>query len=207
MPARKTTPRPYAVRMPPEERRTQVLDATLKLIAERGYEGVSMEGIARATGVTKPVVYDLFGTLADLLEALLEREEERALLQLAELMPTPRENADPEEVLVDGLNAFLRSVEARPDAWRLILTPTAAMPGVVREVVETQRTRIAAQLESIVRWGLEQLTTEIEDVELLVEAIIVMVENAARQHLADPERYTTERLTEFTSSLLASVKR
>jgi AcrR family transcriptional regulator len=207
MPARKTTPRPYAVRMPPEERRTQVLDATLKLIAERGYEGVSMEGIARATGVTKPVVYDLFGTLADLLEALLEREEERALLQLAELMPTPRENADPEEVLVDGLNAFLRSVEARPDAWRLILTPTAAMPGRVREVVEVQRTRIAAQLESIVRWGLEQLTTEIEDVELLVETIIVMVENAARQHLADPERYTTERLTEFTSSLLASVKR
>ena len=206
MPARKTTPRPYAVRMPPEERRTQVLDATLKLIAERGYEGVSMEGIARATGVTKPVVYDLFGTLADLLEALLEREEERALLQLAELMPTPRENADPEEVLVDGLNAFLRSVEARPDAWRLILTPTAAMPGRVREVVEVQRTRIAAQLESIVRWGLEQLTTEIEDVELLVETIIVMVENAARQHLADPERYTTERLTEFTSSLLASVK-
>ena len=206
MPARKTTPRPYAVRMPPEERRTQVLDATLKLIAERGYEGVSMEGIARATGVTKPVVYDLFGTLADLLEALLEREEERALLQLAELMPTPRENADPEEVLVDGLNAFLLSVEARPDAWRLILTPTAAMPGRVREVVEVQRTRIAAQLESIVRWGLEQLTTEIEDVELLVETIIVMVENAARQHLADPERYTTERLTEFTSSLLASVK-
>jgi AcrR family transcriptional regulator len=207
MPARKTTPRRYAVRMPPEERRTQVLDATLKLIAERGYEGVSMEGIARATGVTKPVVYDLFGTLADLLEALLEREEERALLQLAELMPTPRADADPEDVLLDGLNAFLRSVEARPDAWRLILTPTAAMPGKVREVVERERTQIAAQLESIVRWGLEQLTTEIEDVELLVETIIVMVENAARQHLDDPERYTTARLTEFTSSLLASVKR
>jgi AcrR family transcriptional regulator len=206
-PAAKPGTRRYAPRMPPEERRTQLLDATLSLIAERGYESVSMEGIARAAGVTKPVVYDLFGTLADLLEALLEREEERALLQLAELMPTPRADADPEEVLVDGLNAFLRSVEARPDAWRLILTPTETMPGRVREVVESQRTQIAAQLESIVRWGLEQLTTEIEDVELLVETIIVMVENAARQHLDDPERYTTERLTEFTSSLLASVKR
>src|SRR5918994_6585818 len=87
MPADTPTPRrPYAPRMPPEERREQILDATLALVAEKGYESVSMEGIARVAGVTKPVVYDLFGTLADLLEALLKREEERALAQLAELM-------------------------------------------------------------------------------------------------------------------------
>jgi AcrR family transcriptional regulator len=92
--APKKEARRYAPRMPAEERRSQILDATVKLIAQRGYEAVSMEGIARAAGVTKPVVYDLFGTLADLLDALLEREEERALLQLAELMPAPDPDAD-----------------------------------------------------------------------------------------------------------------
>lgn len=193
--------------MPPEERREQLLDATLKLIAKYGYEGVTMEGVARAAGVTKPVVYDLFGTLADLLEALLEREEERALYQLAELMAPPGEDADPESVLVDSLKAFMAAVEARPDAWSLILTPPEAMPGRMREVVERERSQIATQLESVVRWGLDKLTTEIEDVELLVETIILLVESGARQHLADPKAYPTERLVEFTKTLIASVRR
>jgi AcrR family transcriptional regulator len=209
-PPRKATkaekPRRYAPRLPPEERREQLLDATLELIAEKGYESVSMEGIARRAGVTKPVVYDLFGSLADLLEALLEREEERALNQLAELLPAPAENADPATVLVDGLDAFLRAVETRPDAWRLSLMPIEAQPGIVRKTVERDRTAVAKQLESIVRWGVEQLEVPIEDVELLVQTIIVLAEDGARRHLADPERYSRERLTAFTASLLDSVR-
>jgi AcrR family transcriptional regulator len=199
-------PRRYAPRMPPEERREQLLDAALSLIAEKGYESVSMEGIARRAGVTKPVVYDLFGTLADLLEALLEREEERALMQLAELMPAPAEDAEPAKVLVDGLDAFLRAVETRPDAWRVTLMPVEAQPGIVRKYVERDRTAIAKQLESIVRWGVKRLEIPIEDVELLVQTIIVLAEDGARRHLKDPERYPRERLTAFTASLLDSVR-
>jgi AcrR family transcriptional regulator len=199
-------PRRYAPRLPPEERREQLLDATLELIAENGYESVSMEGIARRAGVTKPVVYDLFGSLTDLLEALLEREEERALNQLAELMPTPAEDADPAQVLVDGLDAFLRAVETRPDAWRLSLMPIEAQPGIVREHVERDRTAVAKQLATIVRWGVEQLEVPISDVDLLVQTIIVLAEQGGRMHLDDPEHYSRERITAFTASLLDSVR-
>jgi AcrR family transcriptional regulator len=192
--------------MPPAERREQLLDATLGLIAQQGYEAVSMEGIARRAGVTKPVVYDLFGGLAELLKALLEREEERALTQLAELMPAPAENADPAEVLVEGLDAFLRAVESRPDAWRLSLMPVEAQPGIVRKHVERDRTAIARQLESIVRWGVERLDVPISDVEMLVETIIVLANEAGRQHLNHPERYSRERLITFTASLLEGVR-
>jgi AcrR family transcriptional regulator len=198
--------RRYAPRMPPEERREQLLDGTLELIAEKGYESVSMEGIARRAGVTKPVVYDLFGSLADLLEALLEREEERALNQLAELMPAPAEDADPAEILVDGLDAFLRAIETRPDAWRLSLMPIEAQPGIVRKHVERDRTAVAKQLETIVRWGVERLEVPISDVELLVQTIIVLAEQGGRMHLDDPERYSRERITAFTASLLDSVR-
>jgi AcrR family transcriptional regulator len=198
--------RRYAPRLPPEERREQLLDATLALIAAKGYESVSMEGIARKAGVTKPVVYDLFGSLADLLEALLEREEERALLQLAELLPQPGENADPAKLLVDGLDAFLRAVETRPDAWRLSLMPIDAQPGIVRDTVARDRTAVAKQLASIVRWGVGELKVPISDVDMLVETIIVLAEEAGRKHLEDPERYPRERLTKFTASLLDSVR-
>jgi AcrR family transcriptional regulator len=192
--------------MPPEERRVQLLDAALALVTGEGYESVSMEGIARRAGVTKPVVYDLFGSLPDLLEALLEREEERALLQLAELVPSRVDDADPIQALVESLDALLRAVEARPATWRLILMPIEAQPGIVRKHVERDRTAAAKQLASIVRWGVERLELPISDVELLVETIIVLAEEAGRQHLADPERYPRERFTAFTASLLGSVR-
>jgi AcrR family transcriptional regulator len=208
-PAKKRTvqkTRQYAPRLPPEERREQLLDATLSLIADQGYESVSMEGIARKAGVTKPVVYDLFGSLTDLLEALLEREEERALNQLVELMPTPAEDADPAKVLVDGLDAFLRAIETRPDAWRLSLMPIEAQPGIVRKHVERDRTAVAKQLASIFRWGVERLEVPISDIDLLVQTIITLAEQGGRLHLDDPEKYSRERITAFTASLLDGVR-
>jgi AcrR family transcriptional regulator len=198
--------RRYAPRMPPEERREQLLDAALFLIAEKRYESVSMEAIARRAGVTKPVVYDLFGKLGDLLEALLKREEERALLQLAELMPAPAEDADPGQVLIESLDAFLRAIETRPDAWRLNLMPVEAMPSAVRRQVERNRSKLAKRLESIVRWGVERLAVPISDLELLVETIIVLANEAGRQHVADSERYSRERFITFAASLLDDVR-
>ena len=199
-------PRRYAPRLPPEERREQLLDATLSLIAEKGYESVSMEGIARQAGVTKPVVYDLYGSLGEVLKALLAREEERALNQLAELMPTPAEDADPVKVLVEGLDAFLRAIETRPDAWRLSLMPIEAQPRIVREHVERDRTAVAGQLASIVRWGVDRLDVPISDVDLLVQTIMRLAEQGGRLHLNDPETYPRERITSFAASLLESVR-
>jgi len=67
--------RRYAPRMPPAQRREQLIDAALQVILEQGYGGVSIEAIARAAGVTRPVVYDHFANLGRLLYALIEREE------------------------------------------------------------------------------------------------------------------------------------
>ncbi len=196
-----TRARRYAPRMPPEERREQLLDATLALVTEEGYEGVSMEGIARRAEVTKPVVYDLFGSLPELLEALLDREEERALLQLAELMPPRVDDADPPQALVEGLDALLRAIEERPDTWRLILMPVEAMPASLRGRVEGDGGAVAARLESIARAGANGIDVPASDVEMLVETIVLLMEAAGRRHLADPGRYSRDRLTEFAAGL------
>jgi AcrR family transcriptional regulator len=196
-----TRVRRYAPRMPPAERREQLLDATLVLVTEEGYEGVSMEGIARRAGVTKPVVYDLFGSLTELLGALLDREEERALLQVTELMPPRVDDADPDQALVEGLDAFLRAVEARPDTWRLLLMPVEAMPASVRGRVERDGGAVVARLESIARAGATGIDVPASDVEMLVETIVLLMKAAGRRHLAEPQRYSRERLTEFAAGL------
>jgi AcrR family transcriptional regulator len=196
-----TRVRRYAPRMPPEERREQLLGATLVLVTEEGFEGVSMEGIARRAGVTKPVVYDLFGSLPELLEALLDREGERALIQLAELMSPCVDDADPAKALVEGLDALLRAIEARPDSWRLILMPTEAMPASLRGRVERDGDAVAARLESIARAGANGIDVPASDAEMLVETIVLFMQAAGRRYLADPQRYSRHRITEFAGGL------
>ena len=60
-------------RLPPEQRRAQLLDAANDLFAERGYEEVSVEDIARAAGVQRGLVHHYFGGRTDVYLALLER--------------------------------------------------------------------------------------------------------------------------------------
>src|SRR5579871_5522882 len=89
--------RQYAPRMPPAQRREQLIDAALEVILEHGYRGVSIEAVARAAGVTRPVVYDHFPDLARLLHALVEREERYSLEQLEAVVPAFLIEADGRE--------------------------------------------------------------------------------------------------------------
>ena len=67
-----STPSRYR-RLSPAERRDQILDAANTLFAERGYEDVLVEDIARAAGVTRGLVHHYFGGRKDVYIALVER--------------------------------------------------------------------------------------------------------------------------------------
>ena len=67
-----STPTRYR-RLSPAERREQILDAANELFAERGYEDVLVEDIAKGAGVTRGLVHHYFGGRKDVYIALLER--------------------------------------------------------------------------------------------------------------------------------------
>ena len=122
--------------MPPAQRREQLIDAALGVILQHGYGGVSIEAVARAAGVTRPVVYDHFPDLPRLLHALVEREERYSLEQLEEVVPSvPSDPAqdEPGEVLARAVRRFLDAVMDRPATWRLILLPLEGTPAIVRD--------------------------------------------------------------------------
>ena len=200
-----TRKRRYAPRLPPAERREQLLDATLELIGERGYGGVTMEGIARAAGVTKPVVYDSFANLDKLLRALLAREEQRALTQLAAAMPA-NPDAEPDEIAVAGFVAFLRSVADSPTTWRLILMPAEGTPAAVRDHVDAGRETIRRQLEELIGWGTSKRGGPRGlDRELAAESLVAVGEHLARLTLSRPDEFTPDRAGKFVRSLLAAL--
>lgn len=196
--------RRYAPRMPPEQRREQLLNAALTVILERGYEGVSIEAIARTAGVTRPVVYDHFPNLGRLLQALIEREEHSALEQLANVVPSvPEGGGDPAVLFAASVRGFLDSVAARPDSWRIILLPPEGTPAIVRTHVQSNRAQVQARVESLVRWAVEhsQIPEDL-DTELCARAIRGLSEEAGRMVLTDPENFSPERYERFALAVM-----
>ncbi len=200
--------RRYAPRMPPEQRREQLIDAALSVILELGYSGVSIEAIARSAGVTRPVVYDHFSNLGRLLHALVEREESYALEQLEHVVPDNPGNLEPADLLAGGVRRFLHAVASRPATWRIILLPPEGTPAIVREHVEQNRAQTLQRIERLVTWALKrpELPRDLDlDVELTARAIRDLGEEAGRMVLTDPGHYPPERYERFVETVMGLV--
>jgi len=63
-------------RLSPEARKTQILDEAARVVLEEGISAVSMERLARATQVSKALVYNYFQSRETLLASLLHREQQ-----------------------------------------------------------------------------------------------------------------------------------
>jgi AcrR family transcriptional regulator len=192
--------------MPPLQRRQQVINAALQVIVADGYEGVSIESIARTAGVTRPVIYDHFPNLAELLRALIEREEKCARAQLAEVVPEWSHEGDPADQFAASLRGFLDAVASRPDTWRIILLPPEGTPAIVRRRVETHRAEVQERLQQFVVWAVEcsGMSTEL-DIEICARAILRLSEEAGRMVLTDPERFSPERYERFARAIMGLI--
>jgi AcrR family transcriptional regulator len=190
--------------MAPEKRREQLIDAALSVIVEQGYEGVSIESIARMAGVTRPVIYDHFANLGTLLQALIEREEAYALAQLDDVVPpTPQPAGDAPALFAAGVRRFLDAVASRPNTWRIILLPPEGTPAIVREHVETNRGRLLARLTEFVDLAITRAGIQADlDIEICARAILRLSEEAGRMVLLDPERFSPERYERFARTLM-----
>ena len=195
--------RRYAPRMPPEKRREQLIDAALDVILSKGYAGVSVEAVARSSGVTRPVVYDHFPNLGKLLQALVEREERYSLAELDVVVPRDPGDRDPGELLASSVSRFLTAVATRPATWRLILLPLEGTPDIVRKPVERNRARILKRIKHLVSWSITRWDLPPDlDVELAARAIRDLGEAAGRMVLTDPEGYSPQRYEAFVRTVL-----
>jgi AcrR family transcriptional regulator len=197
--------RARAAHLGPERRRPLVLDAAFEVFLKRGYEGTSMEAIAAAAGVTKPVVYACFAGKEELFEALLGREESRVLAAIQESLPADADVDDPEPLLIEALTAFLRAVAESPDAYRIIVVGEGATTEIARRIQHGRALAVDAVAALARRW-LEGRETAI-DVEagarLLGTVIVGLAESGARAMLRDPENWSPELLGDLLGRMAA----
>jgi AcrR family transcriptional regulator len=188
-------------RMTGPARRDQLLDVTMGLVVERGFAAVSMQSVASNAGVSRPVVYEHFGGLHGLLQALVERETKRALAQVSETALGDLSHGDAVGLMLDSLRKYLAAVEGHPDTWRLVLMPPEGAPELLRRSIVRGRAEVLQSITDAVRLGSLRGGFS-QDPELTARMLSAMADEYARLVLTDPRRYPAQRCLSHAGWLL-----
>jgi AcrR family transcriptional regulator len=163
-------------RLTADARRRQLFDVALTLFAEHGYSATTMDDIAEAAGVTKPLVYQHFDSKRALYLELLDVFSESMIdriVQATSVAEGPRQQVELGfagyfELMVDNENAFrlLYGRDAPDDA---------ELGAALRRVEEA----IAQAIDPLIDAGLDP-----EHRLLLAHAVVGMAEGASRHWLS-----------------------
>ncbi|HEX6390692.1 MAG TPA: helix-turn-helix domain-containing protein [Solirubrobacteraceae bacterium] len=192
--------RRYATRQPRAVRREQILDATLRLIAQHGWPAMTMDRVAAEADIAKSVVYAIFESQAGLQHALMQREQERGYALAADALAAGRAADTPGAAVAAALATYLEGVEREPETWKLVLMPIDGAPDGVREAIREGRERWRLEMLALVE---EQLGGAGIDTDLLTHLLRGSAEYLARLLLEDPKRFPRERLTKEIATIAA----
>ncbi|MGO4872247.1 MAG: TetR/AcrR family transcriptional regulator [Roseiarcus sp.] len=137
-------------------KRRQIMDGARAVFLSDGFDGASMNDIARAAGVSKGTLYAYFDSKEQLFEALIREDRSQQAERLCSL---PVDRSDP-RALLGALGHRLIEVMTRPETIahvRVVIAATAKFPRLGRAFYEagplygTQK--LAAQLDAFVESG------------------------------------------------------
>jgi len=89
-----------------------------RAFGQRGFHAASVDAIAEASGITKPMVYAYFGSKEGLYRACMQRARARLLGALRDGVDT---SAAPDQQLWHGLLAVFTFVKRERDSWAILL--------------------------------------------------------------------------------------
>jgi AcrR family transcriptional regulator len=206
-PSGSPSPRPRAAYLGPELRRPLILDIAGRLFRERGYKNTSMDAVARAAGVSKPVVYDCFASKGELFGALLDREEQRMFDQFGAALMTGAQLGDLQVALRAGFTSMLSAVASTPETYRVALMDAGDAHAVIAARVRRGRDRQIAAIAKVARLWLEGRMPQerLEGAAAFVgNTLLALGEAGARMMISEPRRWTPETLGDALAELARS---
>jgi len=105
-------------RMTSGERREQLIEVARTLFATNGVDATSVEEIAAAANVSKPIVYEHFGSKDGLYAVIVDREARRLDTAICDALDTP--GAGYREILERGTLALLDYIDDCPEGFRIL---------------------------------------------------------------------------------------
>jgi len=166
-------------RLPAAERRRQLLDVSVELFAERGFDGTSMADLAEAAGVTKPVLYQHFRSKRALYSELLE-EVSHLLVHDVEKAAATAEG--PHAQVRAGFAAYFRFVDQRRSAFQLLFLGDSRHDRVLTAAVDQLEAAMADAIAPLIEAGIGPKQRR-----QLAMALIGMAEATGRRALIDDD--------------------
>lgn len=112
-------PKPRARRLPPEQRRQQIIEAAVDLIVSNGHSGCTLEQVAQHADISKPLIYKYFSKRDELLKAILNHEFAELNVRGFETIPN---NVPIERIVRATIERALRYYHDRGPILRLLST-------------------------------------------------------------------------------------
>ncbi len=166
-------------RLPAAARRVQLLDVARRVFGRDGYRGASMESIAEAAGVTKPVLYQHFPSKHALYASLLDSELGQLTTGLEHAFAVAEDN---QQRLRLGFGAYLDFVAAHEDAFRLLFTEGLGLDESFQQRIGSFRSWVAERVTAIIS---AEAGLPAPRARALAVAIVGMAESAATWWLAE----------------------
>lgn len=167
-----------------DRRRADLVEAAIRAVRRVG-AAVSLADIAKAAGITKPILYRHFEDRADLQRAVGEQAASMLILRVGDELA---HDQPPDEQTRAVIDVVLACVEEDPELWRFVTHRDARSVG--GGVVDHVRERIAQLLASLLGDELRRRGLDSGGAEVWAHGLVGMVYSAAEWWL---EHRTTSR--------------
>ncbi len=158
------------------ERRRQLSEVALRLFAERGYRATTMDDVAEAAGVTKPLVYQHFSSKRALYLELVDAVAQELLDAVGRATAAAE---GPRQQVEMGFAAYFELVVTHENAFRLLYGRNDAEDAELGQALRRVEDAIAEAIEPLIAAGLEP-----DHRRFLAYAVVGMAEGASRHWIA-----------------------
>jgi len=127
-------------RLPASERRAQLIEVGRSVFAKYGYEGTSVEEIAKRAKVSKPIIYEHFGGKEGLYAVIVDREMDYVVRRITEAISS----GSPRERVERASLAFLSYVRDHPDGFAVLSqdSPLSSSRGTISSLLNDMAERV-----------------------------------------------------------------
>jgi AcrR family transcriptional regulator len=169
-------------RVPRSVREQQLLNIAEEFFAQRGYDATSIEDIARTAQVSRPIVYEHFGSKEGIYLACVRRARadfEQDLLKAVSASTSLRDQLD------RGGHAFFAVLERDPRRWAILFGMSAPLQGAFGEELNQLRFATVARIAAIL--VAHTPDADPERIDAFAHAISGVGEQLGRWWLAHPD--------------------
>jgi AcrR family transcriptional regulator len=188
--------------VPRLERESQILTVASEVFATEGFATANIQAIAKGAGISKPLIYNYFGSKEGLFLACLERAGE---IVAGEIERIANEDSVGIERGMRTLDGMFHVLEDQRHLWRLFYDRTAPTTGPVADAVNHYTERITKLADE----GVAELmalsgVTDRLDVSAMTAVWMGIVDSLMRWWVEHPDE-SAAAMTERSGRLLAAI--